>query len=57
MQEPWTKEEFNLTLKDSPPEEKRSDVYFPPIKTINPMMKPEITIVCMKCEEEIKVLS
>ena len=55
MQEPWTKEEFNLTLKDSPPEEKRSDVHFPPIKTINPMMKPEITIVCMKCEEEIKV--
>lgn len=55
MQEPWTKEDFKLTLKDSPPEEKSSDVHFPPIKTINPMMKPEITIVCMKCEEEIKV--
>ncbi|KAL9958164.1 hypothetical protein ACROYT_G035140 [Oculina patagonica] len=32
-----------------------SDHHLPPINPISPPVKPEISIVCMKCEEEIKV--
>lgn len=58
MDDYWQGDGFSLTVKDITDNEnstaENSDLHLPPINPIIPV-KPEISIMCMKCEEEIKV--
>ena len=54
MEDYWENEGYTLTVKDALSDDNRSELHLPPI---NPIIsaKPEISIICMKCEEEVKV--
>lgn len=53
MEDYWESNGLSLEAKGNLTDECNSELHLPPINPVG--VKPEISIVCMKCEEEIKV--